>query len=98
MAVYGTPYPPEYVVKLWAAVLGLNVPEDSFEFAERAVEWDDFEINVPTCSDNPDLQRLYLWLAHSEIVQAVGRARLVSNDVQVHVFAKIPLTGAELAA
>ncbi len=48
LPVYGTPYPSEYLVKLWAAVLGLNVDEDDYDFAERAVEWDDFEINVPT--------------------------------------------------
>lgn len=53
---------------------------------------------ISTYSDNPDLQRLYLWLAHSEIVQIVGRARLVSNDCEVHVFAKIPVAGAELVA
>ena len=97
VAVYGTPYPPEYVVKLWAAVLGLNMDEDGFDFAERAVEWNEFEIFVPTCSDDPDLQRLYLWLAHSEIVQAVGRARLVNNDCEVHVFAKLPVSGCVLA-
>jgi hypothetical protein len=97
IAVYGAPYPPEYVVKLWAAVLGLNVDEDGFDFAERAVEWNEFEIFVPTCSDDPDLQRLYLWLAHSDIVQAVGRARLVNNDCEVHVFAKLPVSGCVLA-
>jgi hypothetical protein len=97
IAVYGTPYPPEYVVKLWAAVLGLNTDEDSYAFAERPVQWNEYELSVPTCSEDGRLQRLYLWLAHSEIVQAVGRARLVSNDCEVHVFATLPVSGCVLA-
>ena len=97
IAVYGTPYPPEYVVKLWAAVLGLNTDEDSYAFGERPVQWNEFELSVPTCSEDGNIHRLYLWLAHSEIVQAVGRARLVSNDCEVHVFAKLPVSGCVLA-
>ena len=96
LAVYGTPYPPEYVVKLWASALGLDVDEDEFVFEERDVEWGDYQLNVPTCSANQDVQRLYLWLAHSEIVQAVGRARLVSHNTEVHVFAKLPISGCRL--
>lgn len=96
IAVYGTPYPPEYVVKLWASALGLDIDEDEFVFEERDVEWGEYQLNVPTCSANPDVQRLHLWLAHSEIVQAVGRARLVSHDAEVHVFAKLPISGCRL--
>lgn len=98
IAVFGTPYVPEYVVKLWAAVLGINADEDDYDFEERPVEWNEFEVHVPTCSEDVKLQRIQLWLAYSEIVQAVGRARLVSNDCEVHVFAKIPVSGAELVA
>jgi len=98
IAVFGTPYVPEYVVKLWAAVLGLDVDEDDYDFEERPVEWNEYEIHVPTCSADVRLQRVQLWLAYSEIVQAVGRARLVSNDCEVHVFAKLPVSGAKLAS
>jgi len=97
IAVYGTPYPPDYVVRLWASVLGLDVDDDDFTFAQREVEWGDYRLNVPTYSANKDAQRLQLWLAHSEIVQAVGRARLVRHDTEVHVFAKLPISGCKLA-
>lgn len=96
VAVYGTPYPPEFVVKLWAHVLGLNVDEDDFVFEERVIQWQEYEACLPTISDNAMIQHLYLWLAHSEILQAVGRSRLVSNNVRVDVFAKIPVSGAVL--
>jgi len=98
IAVFGTPYVPEYVVKLWAAVLGIKVDEDDFDFEERPVEWNEFEVHVPTCSADARLQRIQLWLAYAEIVQAVGRARLVSNECEVHVFAKLPVDAAELVA
>lgn len=96
IAVFGTPYVPEYVVKLWAAVLGMDVTEDDFDFRERAVEWNEFEVHVPVCSDDARLQRIQLWLAYSEIIQAVGRARLVNHDVDVHVFAKLPVSRSQL--
>ena len=35
--------------------------------------------------------------AHSEIMQAVGRARLVTSVCEVHVFAKLPVSGSVLA-
>lgn len=97
IAVYGTPYPPEYVVKLWMPILGIEVNEDEYDFQERAVNWGEFEMNMPTCSERQDVQKLYAWLTYSEIAQAVGRARLVNHDCQVHVFAKIPMSGGTLA-
>jgi hypothetical protein len=93
IAIYGTPYPPEYVVKLWAYLLGLVVDEEAFDFDERVVEWNEFEAHLPMVSENRDIQYLYLWLTYSEIVQAVGRARLVSHDCDVHLFAKLPVSG-----
>jgi len=98
IAVYGTPYPPERAIRLWAALLGLGTGENDFSFLERVVEWDEYELSLATCSTDPDIQRLYLWLAHSEIVQAVGRARLVSNHCTVHLFSKLPVSGGALVA
>ena len=96
IAVYGTPYPPEHVVRLWASLLGLDVDEDAIDYVHRTVEWGEYEVSVYTCFDTRNLQYLYLWLAHSDIVQAVGRARLVDNDCTVHVFAKLPVSGCVL--
>lgn len=96
IAVYGTPYPPEYAARLWATLLGIDLGEEDASFSEQSVEMDEFEVSVPVFTDNLDVQRLYLWLARSEIVQAVGRARLVSNDCTVHVFSRLPISGCEL--
>ncbi len=79
-------------------VLGIQVDEDVFDFAERPVEWNEFEVHLPTCSEDERLQRIQLWLVYSEIIQGVGRARLVNNEVGVHVFAKLPVSGARLSA
>ncbi len=96
IAVYGTPYPPEFVVKLWAHVLGIRLDEDAYEFGERAIAWNEFEMNIPTYSADSRIQRLQIWLVASELAQAVGRARLVNHDCEVHVFAKIPVSGSAL--
>jgi hypothetical protein len=53
IAVYGTPYPPEFVVKLWANVLGIDLDEDAYEFDERVIPWNEYEMNIPTYSDDP---------------------------------------------
>ena len=89
-------YPPEYAVKLRTVALGWNVDETIYEFRERTVELDEYEVSVATCSADTNIQHIYLWLAYSEIVQAVGRARLVNNDCTVHVFAKLPISGCAL--
>jgi len=95
-AVVGTPYPPEPVTKLWAGLLGFSDTEDDFEFCQQDVEFNEYRVNLPVCSDDPRIQALNLWLIHSELVQAVGRARLVSNARKLHVFAKLPISGCKL--
>lgn len=97
LAVYGTPYPPEQIVKLWATLLGIAYTEEDFSFSERVVPWGEYDVSVTTCSESAGLQRLHLWLCNAEIIQAVGRARLVSNDCTVHVYSQLPMSGCELA-
>lgn len=97
VAVYGSPFPPEQAVRLWAFVLQLPGYNDKFEWEERVVQWLGYEFMVMTPSANPEIQQLYLWLTQSELLQAVGRARLVSNDCTVHVFSKFPLPGCILS-
>ena len=59
IAIYGTPYPPEYVVKLWAYLLQITVGEEAFDFDERVVEWQEFEAHLPVVSANDQRQLFF---------------------------------------
>lgn len=45
--------------------------------------------------DNVELQKLQMGLIESELVQAVGRARVVSNNVEVLVYSNLALSIAD---
>ena len=45
--------------------------------------------------DNEDLRELQLHIVESELIQAVGRARLLRNDCTVTLLSNLPLPGAE---
>ena len=45
--------------------------------------------------DNVELQKLQMGLIESELVQAVGRARDVSNNVEVLVYSNLALSIAD---
>lgn len=45
--------------------------------------------------EQPDLQNLHLSLVESELIQAVGRARLVREECAVTLFSNYPLPGAD---
>jgi len=54
-------------VKLWAHVMGIRLDEDAYEFDERVIPWNEYEMNIPTYSNDPRIQRLQLWLVSSEL-------------------------------
>jgi len=41
--------------------------------------------------DNPELQKVQLWMLKSELVQAVGRAGIQKENCTVKLYASIPL-------
>ena len=91
LAVYGTPHLPPFAYALYGHALGLELP---LTFEERTVIRNGFEFNFQTCSGDKDFQELQLWLIESELVQAVGRARLVNHgDRIVHLFSNFPIPG-----
>lgn len=54
-----------------------------------------YEFYFMSYQKNPMLQEIQLHMVESELVQAVGRARLVNNKCCVRVLSNFPLLGAE---
>lgn len=97
IGVFGTPFPSPHVCTL----IGYLITSDDgiyekCEFRYRVIERHEFQAKMQTCSDDALLQEIQLWLIESELIQAVGRARLVNHECQVHVFASYPLAGGNL--
>jgi len=93
--VVGTPHFPEDVIKFYASVLGVEFTEEDFNYKNREVEYNGFRFTFYTCSEKEELVRLQLSLIEAELVQAVGRARLLIENATVRVFSKLPLVGAK---
>jgi len=88
LTVIGTFHRPEYVYKLWWMIIGAEATEDTL--AVRRIERNGFNFPFMTFSD-PVLREIQLYMIESESEQAVGRARLVSNDCTVNLFSNLPL-------
>lgn len=102
LIVAGTPHCNDSYYKLMAALIRedaqvvatpeyQNVKRNGFEFYINT-----FNAEIED-SDSELLREIQYYYIESELAQAVGRARLISNDVTVHYFASYPLVGSQLA-
>ena len=88
ITVAGTFHKPEYVYKLFAMITGNSNTVDSL--AVRRVSRNGYNFPFMTFSDEL-LRTIQLWMIESESEQAVGRARLVSNECTVNLYSNLPL-------
>ena len=77
-------------------ISGVNMNGISFEFAPRTVRRHEFEVSLWCVSDDEFFQALEFGLVERELIQAVGRARLLENDVEVRVWSNYVLSGGEV--
>lgn len=102
LIVVGTPHCNDSYYKLMAALIKAdaqvvatpeyqNVKRNGFEFYLNTynAELED--------TDSELLREIQYYYIESELAQAVGRARLISNSATVHYFASYPLVGSKLA-
>lgn len=94
IAVVGTPHINDVVYKLYARVIGLDVNE-TCDLQTRLVEHNGFRFYFKTF-ENEDLRQIQLQMIESELIQAVGRARVLRNDCTVEVYSNLPLLQATL--
>jgi hypothetical protein len=96
IGVVGTPHLPEYALKLLGHAVGVNANPDRFEFKCRTVRRHEFEVSLWCVSEDEFFQALEFGLVERELIQAVGRARLLENDVEVHLWSNYVLSGGEV--
>ncbi len=96
LGVIGTPHLPEYALKLLGHAVGVNMNGVSFEFAPRTVRRHEFEVSLGCLSEDEFVQASEFSLVERELVQAVGRARLLDNDVVVRLFSNYVVGRGEL--
>lgn len=94
IAVIGTPHLAPVAYILLATALGIKASnEDTTDYVR--VHRNGVEFRFETYTDHPELQTLQLDLIEGELVQAVGRARVLRNKCEVLVFSNYPVPGAE---
>ncbi len=95
IGVVGTPHWREHALKLLAHAVGVPIHGIQFDFDCRTVRHHEFEVSLWCVSDDEFFQALEFGLVERELVQAVGRARLLENDCEVHWFSNYALSGGE---
>ena len=97
IAIIGTPNVSPLVYLLYANALGfkprINGTKSTMKYTKVIRNNCEFYFN--TFSDDEALQEIQLYLIESELIQAVGRARILRNDCTVTVLSNFPIPGAE---
>lgn len=97
IAVIGTPHVNPTVYLLYANAMGkkprLNDCRTSMQYTK--IRRNGFEFYFNTFSNNEILQEIQLYLIESELLQAIGRARILRYDCTVTVLSNLPIQGAE---
>ena len=88
--VIGTPYHADFLYKLAAFTMGIDFDEDE-EMEMQVIEYNGYRFRFKTFK-NADLRAIHLWMIESELEQAVGRARLLRNSCEVHLFSSFPIS------
>jgi hypothetical protein len=94
MNIIGTPSKPSWYYIIILLTLNPNIYISNFNFSKRIIKYNGFEFQFVTFED-PTLQQFHLNDINSELIQAVGRARLIWEDVTVFTYASLPLKDAE---
>ena len=92
--VIGTPYHAEFLYKLAALNMGLSFDEDAV-MKEQMVEHNGYRFMFTTYDDSV-LRDIHFWMLESELEQAVGRARLLRNECDVHLFSSFIVSQAQI--
>ena len=84
---YENPY---YI--LFAYLMGIE-SKNGYEMKYQKVEYNGYRFNFMTFID-PDLRKIHLDITNGEMIQAVGRGRLLRTDNIVNLYCGFPLKGA----
>ena len=94
--VIGTPHQPEWLYKLFAYTMRIEFDEKS-TLSYRTARHKRFQFKFMTFdNENRALRNIQFWMIESELIQAVGRARLLLEDCTVNLYSNFPLSQAIL--
>lgn len=93
--VIGTPHQPEWIYKLFAYSLELDIDTDANIKPNTPVQHNGWSFRFTTYSDE-DLRAIQFYMIESELEQAVGRARLLREPCTVNLFSNFPLRQANM--
>lgn len=89
--VVGTPFKNQALYLLMGKCLGINVDKYNRKFEYQNVErWRGFRFAFNTFT-NDELRDIHLANLESQLIQLIGRARALREDVQVDVYSSLPL-------
>ena len=80
---------PRYI--LLAYLMGIESKE-GYEMQYQQVEYNGYRFKFMTFKDN-NLRKVHLDITNNEMIQAVGRGRILRNDNIVHLYSGFPLKG-----
>lgn len=92
LIVLGTPHNVPFIYQMIGAYLGYNAQDI---MTKRRIKHNGFAFNIMTY-ETEDMQNLQLYFLHSELEQAIGRARLLRCECTVYVFSNLPCEQAEI--
>lgn len=95
LIVAGTPHNDERVYILLASVIEENY-QDNHDIEYKNVIRNGYEFFFNTFDTNELLQEIQFYYIESELVQAVGRARILRTSAKVHLFSNYPIASANL--
>jgi len=92
IAVIGTDHKPNLMYIFYGLALGIKFDNGSLmpSVKNRIVEWNGFKFKFNTFS-HAELREIQLSLIETEILQAVGRNRILRNDCVTHLYSNLPL-------
>ncbi|MBP6428959.1 MAG: hypothetical protein KA273_01000, partial [Bacteroidales bacterium] len=89
--IVGTPHLPEYIYLLNGAFIGIDV-NSVREMEYLKVEHNNYHFNFMTY-ENKVLQKLQFSFIENQLIQAIGRSRLIHNKCIVRLFSNFPVKG-----
>lgn len=92
--VIGTPHKTNALYLLRAKAIGIDFDETEVNFEYNLVRYNGFEFKFNSFN-HPELTQLQLQCIEADLIQAVGRARLLREDSTVNVYSNLPLNQAE---
>ena len=91
--IVGTYHLNNAVYLLYAKALGIKVKPSGQIMEMRTVERNGLRFRFNTYNSEK-LQKIQMSLIESELLQAIGRARLLREDCSVHLYSNLPIKGA----